>query len=71
MRFPKEMNAQSEFGLSNLKRGLAVFSHIRLLAGGCWCLCCVLPVICGAIYRGGEGGDAKGVAASRDESKRT
>ena len=37
MRFPKEMNAQSEFGLSNLKRGVAVFSHIRLLAGGCWC----------------------------------
>ena len=40
MRFPKEMNAQSEFGLSNLKRGLAVFSHIRLLAGGCWYLLC-------------------------------
>ena len=69
MRFPKEMNAQSEFGLSNLKRGLAVFLHIRLLAGGCWYLLCT-PGYVGR-YRGGEGGDAKGVAASRDESKRT
>ena len=48
MRFPKEMNAQSEFGLSNLKRGLAVFSHIPYsasIAGGC----CVLPVMWGDI----------------------